>query len=149
MNAITELEARVRHEQAPATRLDYKRFPDGTQDKANGLYTPILWHLALGQDYSAMTTLADTFDNPGRISETFSKLGLCYRAHRGGHENASQHLAMEAFNRGDLQGYRHWLHQCARFGDLEANRELKRFETRLPHKAAATIRRQRPYRKDE
>jgi hypothetical protein len=127
----------------------WQRYWAITDNKANGLYEPILWHLALGQDYSAMTTLGDTFGSSGPISEPFSKLWLCYQADRGGYEYASQHLAMEAFNRGDLKGYRHWLRRHARFGDPEVMQQLKRFETRQPHSAAAKIRRRRPYRKDE
>jgi hypothetical protein len=127
----------------------WKRYWAITLDHANGLYTPVLWHLALGHDYSAMTTLAQTFAMPGRMSNPFSKLGLCYRADRGGYEIASQNLAMDAFNRRDLAGYRYWLRRHARFGDPAVMKELKRFETRLPHQTAADIGRRRPYRADE
>jgi hypothetical protein len=53
---------------------------------------------------------------------------------------------MDAFNRRDLKGYRYWLRRHARFGDPDVVRELKRFELRLPHYAAAKIGRRRPYR---
>ncbi len=96
-----------------------------------------------------MTTLADTFHKRGRIADPFSKLGLNNRADRGGYEYASQHLAMDAFNRRDMKNYRYWLRRHARFGDPDVVRELKRFESRLPHFAAGKIGRLRPYRKDE
>jgi hypothetical protein len=54
---------------------------------------------------------------------------------------------MNAFNRGDMLGYRCWLARGARAGDRDALRELRRFETRLPHKNAARVRRRRPYRR--
>jgi hypothetical protein len=53
---------------------------------------------------------------------------------------------MNAFNKGDLTGYRHWLAQGAKAGDSDAQRELARFETRLPYSNASRIRRRRPYR---
>ena len=110
-----------------------------------GLYEPILWHLALGGDFSAMVTLADTFDTEGRIADRFSRSGLYYRAHRGGYEYAAQHLAMDAFNRGDRAKYRYWMRRAARF-DPAFLKELKRFETRLPHQTARERGRGRPYR---
>ena len=112
----------------------------------SGYAVPILWHLAMRKDAIAMTELADTFDNVGRICEPFSPDGLAYRAYRNGYALGAQHLAMNAFNRYDLTGYRHWLARAARAGDEEALRELRRFETRLPHKNAALIGRKRPYR---
>jgi hypothetical protein len=53
---------------------------------------------------------------------------------------------MNAFNRRDLSGYRHWLGQAARLGDHDAKAEHRRFETRLPHENAALIGRKRPHR---
>lgn len=110
-----------------------------------GSYVPILWHLALGGDFSAMVTLADTFGMEGRVADRFSRAGLYYRAHRGGYEYAAQHLAMDAFNRGDLASYRFWLRRAVRF-DPDNLKELKRFETRLPHQTARERGRGRPYR---
>jgi hypothetical protein len=110
-----------------------------------GFYEPILWHLALRGDFSAMVTLADTFHIEGRVSDRFSRAGLYYRAHKGGYEYAAQHLAMDAFNRGDLASYRHWLRRAARF-DPDYLKQLKRFETRLPHQTAHERGRGRPYR---
>lgn len=124
----------------------WKRYWAITLDNANGLYVPILWHLALGRDYEAMTLLAATFDSSGCIADPFGQQGLYRRADRGGYAYASQHLAMDAFNRRDLKGYRYWLRRHARFGDPDVVRELKRFELRLPHYAAAKIGRRRPYR---
>jgi len=110
------------------------------------MFTPILWHLALSGDLTAKTTLADTFEESGRIADAFSRAGLYYRADKGGYEHAAQHLAMDAFNRGDLKSYRYWLRRAARF-DSAYLRELKRFETRLPHGIAHEIKRGRPYRR--
>ena len=112
----------------------------------NGLLEPILWHLALKGDVSAMVTLADTFGSGGKMSDGFSRSGLYYRADKGGYEYAAQHLAMDAFNRRDLASYRYWLTRASRF-DPDEMRELKRFETRLPHRTAREIGRGRPYRK--
>jgi hypothetical protein len=111
-----------------------------------GLATPILWHLALRHDALAMTELGSTFPKEGRLTDPFSQAGLAYRAYRRGERNGAQHLAMNAFNKGDLAGYRHWLARGANAGDEDAQRELARFETRLPHSNASRIRRRRPYR---
>lgn len=110
-----------------------------------GFYAPVLWHLALGGDCSAMVTLADTFDRGGRIADRFSRAGLYYRAHKGGYPYAAQHLAMDAFNRGDRASYRYWLRRAARF-DPDHLAQLKRFEVRLPHQLARERKRGRPYR---
>jgi len=117
------------------------------EQNGNGLATPILWHLALRRDELAMTELGATFAKEGRIASPFSQSGLAYRACRRGHRNGAQHLAMSAFNRGDLAGYRYWLARGAREGDQDAGGELARFETRLPHRAASKIGRGRPYRR--
>lgn len=110
-----------------------------------GLYEPILWHLALGGDLAAMVTLADTFSSDGKISDRFSRAGLYYRAYRGGYEYAAQHLAMDAFNRGDLNSYRYWLRRAVPF-DPDNLKQLRRFEIRLPHQTARQQGRGRPYR---
>jgi hypothetical protein len=133
--------------QNSSTKRDalWKRYWSIKDEHGCGLYVPILWHLALGGDFSAMVTLADTFVVEGRIAEPFSRAGLYYRAHRGGYEYAAQHLAMDAFNRGDLASYRYWLRRAVRF-DPDHLKQLKRFETRLPHQTAHDRGRGRPYR---
>jgi hypothetical protein len=113
----------------------------------NGYAVPILWHLALRRDELAMAELGTTFSKEGRMADPFSQSGLAYRAFRRGLRNGAQHLAMNAFNRGDLAGYRYWLARGAKVGDRDAQRELTRFETRLPHRAAYLIGRQRPHRR--
>ena len=123
----------------------WKRYWSIKHDHGCGLCEPILWHLALGGDFSAMVTLADGFATEGRISDRFSRAGLYYRAHKGGYEYAAQHLAMDAFNRGDHASYRHWLRRAVHL-DPDHLRQLKRFETRLPHQAARERGRGRPYR---
>lgn len=123
----------------------WKRYWSIKDEHGCGLYMPILWHLALGGDYSAMVTLADTFATEGRVANRFSRAGLYYRAHRGGYGYAAQHLAMDAFNRGDLASYRYWLRRAVRF-DPDYLKQLKRFETRLPHQTARERGRGRPYR---
>jgi hypothetical protein len=116
-------------------------------DHANGHATPILWHLALGDDPRMMVTLANGFSIPGRLSDRFSQAGLCYRAWRLGYAYGAQHLAMNAFNAHDMNGYRTWLRRAAKAGDRDSARELKRFETRLPHTNARRVGRLRPSRK--
>lgn len=112
----------------------------------NGYRMPILWHLALRRDAMAMTELGRTFGEPGRIADRFSQEGLAYAAFRRGYALGAQHLAMNAFNRRDLRGYRHWLGKAAKLGDEGAAQELRRFELRLPHGIAALIGRKRPRR---
>lgn len=110
---------------------------------------PILWHLALRRDSMAMAELGSTFATAGRIAEPFSQSGLAYRAYRAGNVLGAQHLAIHAFNRRDLSGYRHWLGQAARLGDRDAKEERRRFEIRLPHSNAALIGHGRPHRASE
>jgi hypothetical protein len=110
---------------------------------------PILWHLALRGETSAMVELGSELSKVGRVSERSSQSGLAYAGYRRGDPLGAQHLAMNAFNRNDLRGYRHWLSKAARLGDREAGEELRRFEVRLPHSAAASIRRKRPQRRSE
>lgn len=110
---------------------------------------PILWHLALAGDTSAMVELGSELSKVGRISERYSQSGLAYAGYRRGDPLGAQHLAMNAFNRNDLHGYRHWLSKAARLGDRDAGEELRRFEIRLPHAAAASIRRRRPQRRSK
>jgi hypothetical protein len=114
--------------------------------RKNGYWMPILWHLALRRDSIAMTELSSTFAKIGRIADPFSQSGLAYRAYRAGSALGAQHLAMNAFNRRDLSGYRRWLGHAARLGDRDAKSEHSRFEIRLPHRNAALIGRKRPHR---
>jgi hypothetical protein len=88
----------------------------------NGYQLPILWHLALRRDSIAMTELGNTFAKTGRIADPFSQSGLAYRAYRAGNALGAQHLAMNAFNRRDLSGYRYWLGHAARLGSVIAMR---------------------------
>lgn len=115
-------------------------------DHHTGYAMPIVWHLALRRDPFAMAELGTTFEKPGRIADPFSQEGLAYRAFRHGHSKGAQHLAMNAFNRRDLAGYRYWLARAAKSGDGDAMRELRRFEVRLPHTNARWIGRKRPHR---
>ena len=113
----------------------------------NGHRMPILRHLALSGDTTAMVELSSELARIGRILDRSSQNGLAYAADRQGNPLGAQHLAMNAFNRNDLRGYRHWLSRAARLGDREAADELQRFELRLPHSNAAAIRRKRPHRR--
>jgi hypothetical protein len=97
-------------------------------------------------DTSAMVELSSELGRVGRIADRFSQSGLAYAAYRKGNPSGAQHLAMNAFNRNDLCGYRHWLNKATRSRDREAGPELRRFELRLPHSNAALIRRKRPQR---
>jgi hypothetical protein len=124
----------------------WSRYWSIRDEHRNGYGLPILWHLALRGDPLAMTELGSTFDSAGRIADSFSQEGLAYRAYRRGSAMGAQHLAMNAFNRGDLGRYRLWLARAAGSGDRDAARELRKFELRLPHTRAARIGRKRPSR---
>ena len=124
-------------------------------DHGIGLWTPILWHLALRRDPSAMYELARALSSSGptfacgdRFLDPFSSAGLDYRAYRRGEATGAQHLAKRAFNRRDLAGYRTWLRRAAKLGDADCRAELRRFEIRLPHKTAFAIHRGRPLRRN-
>lgn len=122
--------------------------------KANGFGLPILRHLALRGYGAAMLELANRETNTGRrdelgrLADGASPLGQTYRAYRLGADYAAQNMALNWFNVGDLARYRHWLHRAARAGDLDARAELRRFETRKPHRLARKLGRGRPYRRD-
>lgn len=118
---------------------------DRLEGRQRGYGMPILWHLALRRYEPAMMALSQRIEVEGPMSDAFSSAGLAYRAYRLGSPVAAQNLAMECFNRRDLGGYRRWLGRAARLGDLDAAREHRRFETRLPHGDAAKIRRKRPH----
>ena len=137
----------MRIEEEKAERL-WKRYWAIRDDHAPGHREPILWHLALRHDALAMATLADTFSTAGHSADPFSRVGLYRRAERRNYIFAAQHLAMDAFNVGDLKGYRHWLRRAARV-DPDSKSQLKRFELRMPHSAARKIGRHRPYRRGE
>jgi predicted metal-dependent peptidase len=132
-------------------RLDklYYRAYEIMEGRMNGLYRPILQHLASRNHVDAMLLLADKFDWHGGICHRGSASNLLHRAYKLGSDIAAQHMAMNAFNQGDLLGYRRWLSCSARLGDLDARSELQRFETRLPHVLAGQVRRKRPLRKYE
>lgn len=115
-------------------------------DHGNGHRMPILRHLALVGDTTAMVELSSELRERGRMADRSSQSGLAYAAYRRGNPLGAQHLAMIAFNRNDLRGYRYWLSMAARSGDRDAALELKRFELRLPHLDAGLIRRKRPSR---
>lgn len=137
-----------RIEQRKLDRL-WKRFWAISQDHANGHADPILWHMVLRCDPGAMVSVSQTFDRPGRLADPWSQSGLCRRAWRLGYAFGAQHLAMEAFNRRDLGGYRYWLRRAANADDPDARAELRRFELRLPHANARLIGRKRPWRKTD
>jgi hypothetical protein len=103
------------------------------RERGGGRAVPILWHLALHGDRMAMTELSSTFARAGRLADRHSAAGLVYRAYRSGHATGAQHLAMDAFNRRDMSGYRRWLARAAKAGDQDATRQLRQFELRLPH----------------
>jgi hypothetical protein len=119
-------------------------------EKAKGLWSPIMWHLALRGHTRAMNEFADYFDDNdsyatlGKPANAFSTAGLYRRAYRKGEGWAARNLALSYFNRNNMVGYRRWLKLAARAGDEESATELQHFETRLPHGAARRIRRLRP-----
>ena len=51
---------------------------------------------------------------------------------------------MNRFNANDIKGYRYWMLRAAAKGDAQSKFELRRFDTRLPHDNAFTIKRGRP-----
>ena len=103
----------------------------------------LLRHLALRRYPSAMTELSRKAGE-GRAAPAAAI--LAYRAFRQGDPTAAYNMAMCCFNRRDLQGYRLWLRRAVRGGDADAEPQLRRFETRLPHGAAFDIGKGRPYR---
>jgi hypothetical protein len=133
-----------------ATRDDlWDRYYGIRDQHHNGHRMPILRYLALRRDLQAMIELSDALEAPGNAGRRYSSAGLLYRAYRAGNETAAQHVAMNAFNREDLSGYRRWLARAAKAGDADAASELCRFETRLPHDNARVIGRQRPHRSSD
>ncbi|MFA5966013.1 MAG: hypothetical protein WC804_18505 [Sphingomonas sp.] len=124
----------------------WQRHWDIVDRHGNGYATPILWHLALRGHTDAMLVLSNLFQREGRIADPSSQAGLAYRAYRRGDALGAEHLAMTAFNRRDLIGYRYWLARAARAGNKNAALSLRRFEVRLPHGAARDIRRGRPWK---
>jgi TPR repeat protein len=109
----------------------------------------VVIHWALRRSSIAMTEVARLLEDAGHPADPFSSYGWALRAYRTGEPVAAYNLAMSFFNQRDLSGYRRWLRRAARLGDADASRELKRFETRLPHETAHDIRRGRPYRKSD
>lgn len=135
---------------AAITKL-YLHALDIREGRECGLWLPKMWSLALRGHTGAMIDLADWFsgaDNHlGSAADGFGAVGLYRRAYRKGDARAAFNLAMTCFNRNDLQGYRHWLRKAAGAGDSAAKLQVARFETRLPHSAAAKIGRKRTEQK--
>jgi hypothetical protein len=122
------------------------------QGKANGLWLPKMWHLALRRHLNGMEWLANWLSDHeglGKASDGFSSFGLMRRAHFSGSSVAAQNLALDHFYRNDLAGYRSWLRRAAHRGDPDAGMELRKFETRQPFPLARKLRRLRPLRKSE
>jgi len=87
-----------------------------------------------------MTELSRQIGEDGlSAADPYSAAGLARRAFRKGDPIAAYNIAMSCFNRGDLKGYRYWLHRAVQSGDDDAKEQLRRFETRLPHGAARDI----------
>jgi len=124
----------------------WARYWEIRDNHQGGYRMPILRHLALSGDTAAMVELSSELGRGGCVANRFSQKGLAYAAYRRGNSLGAQHLAMDAFNRNDLRGYRHWLSKAAQSGDRDSGQELRRFELRLPHSNAALIRRKRPHR---
>lgn len=118
-----------------------------------GCWTPIIWHLALRGHTGGMIELADWFSriggpkSLGTPADAFSAAGLYRRAWRKGDARAANNMAVSCFNGNDMMGYRHWLRCAAKAGDTGAARELRNFETRLPHRLAQRVGRLRPQQK--
>jgi hypothetical protein len=137
---------------SPKFEKMYARADAIQERRANGLWEPIFWHMAIRGNGLALLRLSDwhsrkgTRAELGRFGDAFSPLGMMYRAFRKGERFAGSHMAMSYFNIGDLAGYRHWLAKAAKAGDDWSAAELKRFETRKPHGLAKKIGRLRPVR---
>ena len=132
----------------PADDPLWHRYWDTIDGRRPGVHSPILWHAALRRRVWALLELS-TRVAPGPLRDAFSSQGLARRAWRSGHPWGAEYLALDAFNAGDMGGYRHWLTRAARSGDPDAAAEARRFETRLPHAAARELGRHRPYRRWE
>jgi hypothetical protein len=140
---------------APPSRHDrlYLRALAIRENRARGLWVPIMRHLALRRRAEAMIDLAswlsddNTAESFGKPADAHSPAGLYRRAYRMGDLRAAQHVAMSYFNRERMGGYRHWLGLGAKAGDEEAARDLRLFETRLWHSYARKVGRLRPKQK--
>lgn len=120
------------------------------EGRARGYWLPKMWHLALRGHSGAMIDLADWLSDgcgTGSPADNFSAAGLYRRAFCQGDSRAAHNMAMTCFNRNDLAGYRAWITKAGRSGDQAARLQASRFETRLPHSAAAKVRRIRPDQK--
>lgn len=135
-----------------ADRL-YERAVNIRDGRENGLFVPILRHLALRGHVDAMILLAHwyTQSNDKRdldgIGEPYSAANLYYRAWRSGGSSAAlaaHSLALSYFNLGNMQQFRRWARRGARSGDYDCRMITKHFETRLPHGAARRLGRIRP-----
>jgi hypothetical protein len=113
--------------------------------KANGLYMPILQHLAMRRYPAAMALLANLeYGAPAHIANPFSAAGLLRRAWRLGDKVAAQNMAMTHFNNNEMAGFRLWARRAAKLGDECSAEYVKHFDTRLPHGDARKIGRHRP-----
>lgn len=121
--------------------------------RANGLWEPIIWHLALRGYPPALVVLADWMTDSGPSlmllrpgSHLFSAGNLYRRAWRDGDVLAAYNYALAYFNANNLGRYRVWLRRAAQTGDQSALQQLRAFDTRLPHRLARKIGRHRPRR---
>lgn len=135
-----------RRDEAYMDRL-YARAWRIKDEHACGHYLPIFEALAMRGHVWGMIEHADTLARGGRIGHLGTASSFLYRAFRHGEPTAAQHLSRMAFQAGDMKAYRHWLRQAANKGDGDCLKELRCFETRLPHINARLIGRKRPYRK--
>lgn len=121
--------------------------------KANGLWLPIIMHLAMRRHPDAMVVLASWFEDTGPIvpnTDPFGSHNLLRRAWRMGNVHAAQNMAMTYFNENNLAKFRLWARRAAELGDGSCATYVKRFETRLPHANAGRIGRKRPWaRRDD
>jgi hypothetical protein len=120
--------------------------------KANGLWLPIVWHLALRGHPPAMIDLAGWISDSKSSTlrsgwDRFSPSSLQRRAFQSGDHRAAHNLAMMYFQRNSLGMYRQWLRKAASLGDEDSAVELASFAVRLPYTNARKIRRLRPWRK--
>ncbi len=122
-------------------------------ESGRGLWLPIMQHLALRGHPAAIREIADwragTNDEApfGKPSDANCAAGLYRRAYKSGDAIAANSAALSCFNRNDMLGYRRWLHYAANAGDRDSAKQLRHFETRLPHGRAKMIGRLRPPQK--
>lgn len=134
----------------PAAERVARTFERWLNDQSPRRSLALTRHLALRRDPDAATELDRVAGDPRSWAVALSPAAMArHAAMRDRWPTAAFNIAMQRFNRRDLQGYRHWLRRAAHCGDPDAKSQLARFETRLPHGAARDIRRGRPYRAGE